>query len=72
MARDDFTSGVSAPVVAERYGISERSVRRRAALEGWRRGDFMPGTLGPPPAVDAVARDPHRGRRRRSGAGRGR
>ncbi|MDP3403955.1 MAG: hypothetical protein Q8S03_04635 [Brevundimonas sp.] len=66
MARADFTSGVSAAVVAERYGISLRSVRRRAALEGWRRGDFMPGTLGPPPPwmrspetrTEAVADDP--------------
>ena len=48
-AREDFISGVSAPVLAERYGVTERSVRRRAAIEGWRRADFMPSRLGPPP-----------------------
>lgn len=48
-AREDFISGVSAPVLAERYGVTERSVRRRAAIEGWRRADFMPSRLSPPP-----------------------
>lgn len=48
-AREDFLSGVSAAVVAERYGTTERSIRRRAAMEGWRRPDFMPGRLTPPP-----------------------
>lgn len=48
-AREDFLAGVSAAVVAERYGTTERNVRRRAALEGWRRRDFMPGRLSPPP-----------------------
>lgn len=48
-AREDFLAGVSAAVVAERYGTTERSIRRRAALEGWRRRDFMPGRMAPPP-----------------------
>lgn len=39
LVRQDCLSGVSAPVVAERYGLSERSLRRRAAAEGWRRAD---------------------------------
>lgn len=38
-ARVDYLAGYSAPVVAERHGLSERTVRRRAAAEGWRRTD---------------------------------
>jgi len=41
-ARADFLSGLSAAIVAERHGMSERQVRRRAAIEGWRRSDFEP------------------------------
>jgi hypothetical protein len=48
-ARADFLSGVSAPVLAERYGVSVRNIRRRAAIESWRRADFTPGRLEPPP-----------------------
>lgn len=48
-AREDFISGVSVAVIAERYGVTDRSVRRRAAIEGWRRPDFMPSRLAPPP-----------------------
>jgi transposase-like protein len=48
-ARADFLSGLSAAIVAERHGMSERQVRRRAAMEGWRRSDFEPMKLGPPP-----------------------
>lgn len=48
-ARTDFLSGVTAAVIAERYGTTERSVRRRVAVEGWRRPDFTPGRLAPPP-----------------------
>jgi len=39
LARQDYLSGVSALIVAERYGVSERTLRRRAAAEGWRRAD---------------------------------
>lgn len=49
LARADFLSGLSAAVVAERHGMSERQVRRRAAQEGWRRSDFEPMGLAPPP-----------------------
>lgn len=35
-ARADYVAGCSAAVVAERYGLHERTVRRRAAAEGWR------------------------------------
>ena len=49
-ARADYLAGDSAPVVAERYGLSLRSLRRRAATEGWRRADQMaPEFDGPPP-----------------------
>ncbi|WP_339933132.1 hypothetical protein [uncultured Brevundimonas sp.] len=48
-ARADYLAGVSAPVVAERYGLSERTLRRRAATEGWRRVDQSPVVLEPPP-----------------------
>lgn len=40
VARADYLSGESAPVVAERHGLSLRSLRRRASLEGWRRTDL--------------------------------
>jgi hypothetical protein len=39
-ARADYLAGESAPVVAERHGLSLRSFRRRASLEGWRRTDI--------------------------------
>jgi len=45
-ARADYMAGHSAPVVAERFGLSERTVRRRAATEGWRRADRPPLELG--------------------------
>ncbi len=48
-AREDFIAGISCAVIAERYGVTERSVRRRAAIEGWERPDFLPSRLGPPP-----------------------
>ncbi len=47
--RADYMSGVGAPVLGERYGVTVRSIRRRAAIEGWRRTDFAPSGLGPPP-----------------------
>lgn len=45
--RADFLAGDSAAVVAERHGLSERSIHRRAAAEGWRRMDAP--SLGSPP-----------------------
>lgn len=66
LIRSDYLSGVTAPVVAERYGVPERTLRRRAALEGWRRADAPIPDLSPPPAwlrppmsrEEALARDP--------------
>ena len=37
--RGDYLAGVSAPVLAERYGVSLRTLRRQAARLGWRRKD---------------------------------
>jgi len=48
-ARADYLAGTSAPVVAERYGLSERTLRRRAATEGWRRADQAAVVLESPP-----------------------
>ena len=48
-AREDYLAGASTALIAERYGTTDRSVRRRAALEGWRRPDFMPSQFGGPP-----------------------
>ena len=44
-ARRSYLDGCSTPVVAERHGLNERTVRRRAAQEGWagmRRGGERP------------------------------
>ncbi len=38
-ARADYEAGASAAVVAERYGIPLRTVRRHALAEDWRRED---------------------------------
>lgn len=34
-ARLDYAAGVSGPVAAERHGLNARTLRRRAAAEGW-------------------------------------
>ena len=65
-AREDYIAGVSAAVVAERYGATERNIRRRAAMEGWRRRPLPRATLGEPPPwmprrrtkVEEIERDP--------------
>ncbi len=44
LARRDYLSGVSAAIVAERYGLSVRTLQRRAAAEGWRHADVRPAT----------------------------
>jgi hypothetical protein len=40
--RDDYLAGASGPVLAERYGVSLRTLRQRAAVDGWRRQDDDP------------------------------
>lgn len=59
-ARADWEAGDSAPVVAERYGLSDRHVRRRAADEGWVRDGAAVGpfTREPDPEADALRDDP--------------
>jgi hypothetical protein len=44
----DYVAGASTAVLGERYGLSPRSIRRKAALELWRRED------APASAFDAV------------------
>jgi len=51
-AKADYLAGFSAPDVAERYGMSVATLRRRAAEEGWRRID-QPESAPPEPLFDA-------------------
>lgn len=37
--RRDYLAGASAAVVSERYGVSQRTIQRRASAQGWRRCD---------------------------------
>lgn len=46
-AREDFLTGEPAVIVAARLQVSERTVTRRAAQEGWRRRD-QPRRVIPP------------------------
>lgn len=39
LARDDYLTGLSAPVVCKRYGLGLSTFRERASREGWRRAD---------------------------------
>ena len=69
-ARQSYLRGFSTPVVAERHGLNARTVRRRAAKEGWaemrrrlvagleerRRAGVLAGE--PLSGEEAVARDP--------------
>ena len=48
--RRDYQAGQPAALVAERYRISVRSLRRRAATEGWRRCDRDIGPMADMPA----------------------
>lgn len=41
LAQRDYLAGEPASAVAERYGLSERTLHRRAARDGWRRGDTV-------------------------------
>ena len=40
LIRGAYLSGLSAPVVAARFGVSETALRRRARREGWTKRDF--------------------------------
>ena len=41
----DYVAGASTPVLGERYGLTARTIRRRAALEQWRRQDEPASTF---------------------------
>lgn len=47
-AREDFLSGEPAVIVGARLQVSERTVTRRAAQEGWRRRDQERAAVPPP------------------------
>ncbi|MFN4296201.1 MAG: hypothetical protein ACK4FB_05125 [Brevundimonas sp.] len=49
-ARADYLAGGSAPEVCERHGLSLRTFRHRAKIEGWRRADQPAPSLAPDPA----------------------
>ena len=60
LIRGAYLSGLSAPTVAARFGVSETALRRRARREGWTKRDFAarstPWPLGrTPPAGPAGA-----------------
>ena len=46
LVQRDYLAGDTASVVADRYGLSERTVRRRAGAEGWRRTDAKDASRG--------------------------
>jgi len=54
-------SGISAPVVAKRHGLSLRSMRRRALAEGWRRSDAAAETPAAWSRAEAVDEFPELG-----------
>lgn len=56
LIRGAYLSGMSAPAVAARFGVSETSIRRRAGREGWTKAAFAaratPWAI--PPAAKAL------------------
>lgn len=56
-AREDFLSGEPAVIVGARLQVSERTVTRRAAREGWRRRDRARSGVAPPldPTLSVLA-----------------
>lgn len=58
LIRGAYLSGMSAPAVAARFGVSETSIRRRAGREGWTKTAFA-ARVTPwliPPGARAIAR----------------
>ena len=52
--RADYAQGVSPRLLAERHGVGERNVRRRASAEGWTRAPRLPPEgFAPGEALDA-------------------
>ncbi|GAA0868796.1 hypothetical protein GCM10009116_07150 [Brevundimonas basaltis] len=64
LIRGAYLSGLSAPTVAARFGVSETALRRRARREGWTKRDFAarstPWPLGrvPPSGPSGVLAAP--------------
>ena len=58
LIRGAYLSGLSAPVVAARFGVLETALRRRARREGWTKRDFAaratPWPQGRAPAAGAA------------------
>lgn len=57
LIRGAYLSGMSAPAVAARFGVSETSIRRRAGREGWTKAAFA-ARVTPwmiPPGARAIA-----------------
>lgn len=65
LIRGAYLSGLSAPTVAARFGVSETALRRRARREGWTKRDFAarstPWPLGrtPPSGPSGVLAAPN-------------
>lgn len=58
LIRGAYLSGMSAPAVAARFGVSETSIRRRAGREGWTKTAFA-ARVTPwliPPGARAIAK----------------
>ena len=62
LIRGAYLSGLSAPTVAARFGVSETALRRRARREGWTKRDFAarstPWPLGRTPPMGGVGGGP--------------
>jgi hypothetical protein len=58
LIRGAYLSGLSAPTVAARFGVSETALRRRARREGWTKRDFAarstPWPLGRTPPMGVL------------------
>src|SRR5690606_39366093 len=59
LIRGAYLSGLSAPTVAARFGVSETAIRKRAGREGWTKRAFAAGaTPWMGPARDPAAAPP--------------
>lgn len=62
LIRGAYLSGLSAPTVAARFGVSETALRRRARREGWTKRDFAaratPWPLGRTPPMGGAGGGP--------------
>ena len=58
LIRGAYLSGLSAPTVAARFGISVTALRKRAGREGWTKRRFADAASGPQPAHHAAPPPP--------------